>query len=77
MVIVAAARTAIGTSRRSSLANMPAIELTKPVVAAVVDRSGLVPSDFDDLVLAESLRGGDDSARDHGDRSPNGHACHR
>ncbi len=37
---------------------MPAIELAKPVVAAVVDRSGLAPSDFDDLVLAESLQGG-------------------
>jgi acetyl-CoA acyltransferase len=61
--IVAAARTAIGTSRRGSLANMPAIELAKPVVAAVVDRSGLVAGDFDDLVLAESLQGGGDSAR--------------
>ncbi|MDT5200680.1 MAG: acetyl-CoA acyltransferase [Mycobacterium sp.] len=62
-VIVAAARTAIGTSRRGSLANMPAIELAKPVLAAVVDRSGFDPSDFDDLVLAESLQGGGDSAR--------------
>jgi acetyl-CoA acyltransferase len=61
--IVAAARTAIGTSRRGSLANMPAIELAKPVVAAVVDRSGLAAGDFDDLVLAESLQGGGDSAR--------------
>lgn len=61
--IVAAARTAIGTSRRGSLANVPAIELAKPVVAAVVDRSGLVAGDFDDLVLAESLQGGGDSAR--------------
>jgi len=39
--VVAAARTAIGTSRRGSLAHVPAIELAKPVVAAVVDRSGL------------------------------------
>lgn len=62
-VIIAAARTAIGTSRRGTLANMPAIELAKPVVAAVVDRSGLEPGDFDDLVLAESLQGGGDSAR--------------
>jgi acetyl-CoA acyltransferase len=61
--IVAAARTAIGTSRRGSLANMPAIELAKPIVAAVVDRSGLAAGDFDDLVLAESLQGGGDSAR--------------
>jgi acetyl-CoA acetyltransferase family protein len=61
--IIAAARTAIGTARRGTLANMPAIELAKPVVRAVVERSGLAPTDFDDLVLAESLQGGGDSAR--------------
>ncbi|CAN5423155.1 thiolase family protein [soil metagenome] len=61
--IIAAARTAIGTARKGTLANMPAIELAKPVVAAVVERSGLEPADFDDLVLAESLQGGGDSAR--------------
>ena len=61
--IVAAARTPIGTARKGTLANMPAIELAKPVVAAVVDRSGLAAADFDDLVLAESLQGGGDSAR--------------
>lgn len=62
-VIVAAARTAIGTARKGTLANMPATELAKPVVAAAVERSGLDPADFDDLVLAESLQGGGDSAR--------------
>jgi len=61
--IVAAARTPIGTARRGTLANMPAIELAKPVIAAVVERSGLYAADFDDLVLAESLQGGGDSAR--------------
>jgi len=61
--IVAAARTPIGTARRGTLANMPAIELAKPVVAAAVERSGLYAADFDDLVLAESLQGGGDSAR--------------
>lgn len=61
--IIAAARTAIGTARKGTLANTPAIELAKPVVAAAVERSGLDPSDFDDLVLAESLQGGGDSAR--------------
>jgi acetyl-CoA acetyltransferase family protein len=61
--IIAAARTAIGTARRGTLANMPALELAKPVVTAVVERSGLAPADFDDLVLAESLQGGGDSAR--------------
>jgi acetyl-CoA acetyltransferase len=61
--IVAAARTAIGTARKGTLANVPAIELAKPVVAAVVERSGLDAADFDDLVLAESMQGGGDSAR--------------
>jgi acetyl-CoA C-acetyltransferase len=61
--IVAAARTPIGTARKGTLANMPAIELAKPVVSAVVERSGLDAADFDDLVLAESMQGGGDSAR--------------
>lgn len=61
--IVAAARTPIGTARRGTLANTPAIDLAKPVVAAVVERSGLGAADFDDLVLAESMQGGGDSAR--------------
>ncbi|MGV0793483.1 thiolase family protein [Mycolicibacterium sp. XJ1819] len=61
--IVAAVRTPIGTARRGTLANMPAIELAKPVVAAAVERSGLDATEFDDLVLAESLQGGGDSAR--------------
>jgi acetyl-CoA C-acetyltransferase len=61
--IVAAARTPIGTARKGTLANMPAIELAKPVVAAAIERSGLAAADFDDLILAESLQGGGDSAR--------------
>jgi acetyl-CoA acetyltransferase family protein len=61
--IAATARTAIGTARKGTLANMPPIELAKPVVAAAIERSGLAPTDFDDLVLAESLQGGGDSAR--------------
>lgn len=61
--IIAAARTAIGTARKGTLANVPAIELAKPVITAVVERSGFAPADFDDLVLAESLQGGGDSAR--------------
>src|SRR6195952_3456419 len=61
--IVAAARTAIGTARRGTLANVPAVELAKPVVTAVIERSGLNAADFDDLVLAESMQGGGDGAR--------------
>jgi len=61
--IVAAARTAIGTARKGTLANTPAIDLAKPVVSAVIERSGLEAADFDDFVLAEVLQGGGDSAR--------------
>ncbi|OBG92389.1 acetyl-CoA acetyltransferase [Mycobacterium sp. E3251] len=61
--IVAAARTPIGTARKGTLAHVPATDLAKPVVAAVIERSGLDAADFDDLVLAESLQGGGDSAR--------------
>lgn len=61
--IVAAARTAIGTARKGTLANMPAVDLAKPVVSAVIERSGLNAADFDDFVLAEVLQGGGDSAR--------------
>ncbi len=61
--IVAAARTPIGTARKGTLANVPAIELAKPVVTAVIERSGLGAAEFDDFVLAESMQGGGDSAR--------------
>ncbi|MEB3065130.1 thiolase family protein [[Mycobacterium] zoologicum] len=61
--IVGAARTAIGTARRGTLANMPAIDLAKPTVAGTVARSGLDPAEFDDFILAESMQGGGDSAR--------------
>jgi acetyl-CoA acetyltransferase family protein len=61
--IVAAARTPIGTARKGTLTHMPAVELAKPVVAAAIERSGLDAAEFDDLVLAESLQGGGDSAR--------------
>ncbi len=61
--IIAAARTAIGTARKGTLANTEPTELAKPIVAAAVERSGLDAGDFDDLVLAESLQGGGDTAR--------------
>ncbi|BBX28482.1 thiolase family protein [Mycolicibacterium alvei] len=61
--IVAAARTAIGTARRGTLANVESKDLAKPVTAAAIERSGLGASDFDDLVLAEVMQGGGDIAR--------------
>ncbi|WP_428338937.1 thiolase family protein [Mycobacterium sp.] len=62
-MVVAAARTAIGTARKGTLANVPAAELAKPVVRAAIERSGLAADDFDDLVLAEVWQGGGDLAR--------------
>ncbi len=62
-VIIGAARTAIGTSRRGTLANTEAVELAKPIVAAAIDRSGCAPEDFEDLILAEVYQGGGDMAR--------------
>jgi acetyl-CoA acyltransferase len=61
--IVGAARTAIGTARKGSLANVDARDLAKPVITAVIGRSGLDASEFEDLVLAEVLQGGGDLAR--------------
>lgn len=62
-VIVAAGRTAIGTAHKGTLANVEASALAKPVVTAVVERSGLDASEFEDLVLAEVWQGGGDIAR--------------
>ncbi|OBK63234.1 acetyl-CoA acetyltransferase [Mycobacterium colombiense] len=61
--IVAAARTAIGTARKGTLANMTATELATPVVLAAIERSGRDAKDFDDLVLGEVMQGGGDIAR--------------
>lgn len=61
--IIGVARTAIGTARKGTLANVDARELAKPVVSAAIARSGLDASDFEDLVLAEVMQGGGDMAR--------------
>jgi acetyl-CoA C-acetyltransferase len=62
-VIVAAARTAIGTAGKGTLAATTSSEHAEHVVAAVVKRSGLHAEDFDHLVLGEVLQGGGDIAR--------------
>jgi len=62
-VILSAARTAIATSRKGGLADTTAEELAIPVVTALVERSGLDASLVDDVILAESLYGGGDTAR--------------
>lgn len=61
--VIGAARTAIGTARKGSLANMSAAELAKPIVLAAIERSGRDAQDFDDLVLGEVMQGGGDIAR--------------
>ena len=57
-VIVAGARTAIGTSYKGSLVDVDAMRLATVVVGEAVRRSGLEPEVFDDVVFGESLYGG-------------------
>lgn len=63
IVITGAARTAIGTARKGTLAQTPAEKLAATVLRAAVERSGFAPADIDDVVLAESLYGGGAVAR--------------
>ena len=62
-VIVSAVRTAIGTSFKGSLVNIPAEVLATTVLQEVVRRSGLEPDAVDDVIFAESHYGGGDLAR--------------
>jgi acetyl-CoA acetyltransferase family protein len=62
-VIVSAARTAIGTARKGTLANTTGEQLAEAVLVETVRRSGLDPGSFDDVIFAESLYGGGDLAR--------------
>ncbi|MEW1931335.1 thiolase family protein [Rhodococcus sp. NPDC079359] len=62
-VIVAGARTAIGTAFKGTLRDTSAMELAEVVVDAVQKRSGLDVSQVDDIILAESNYGGGDMAR--------------
>jgi acetyl-CoA C-acetyltransferase len=62
-VIVAGARTAIGTAYKGSLVNVSAFDLAEAVVGELVARAGLSGGDVDDLVLAENLYGGGVIAR--------------
>ena len=63
VVIASAVRTAVGTSRKGSLANIPPETLAAIVVREAVARSGFSPDEVDDIVLAESLAGGGAIAR--------------
>ena len=57
VVIVAAARTAVG-SFSGALASIPAVELGRTVIEAVIERSGIAKADIDEVILGQVLQGG-------------------
>ena len=61
--IVAAARTPIGSAFKGTLRDTDAHELAIHAVSSVVERAGIDPSAYDDVVLGESRYGGGDIAR--------------
>ena len=62
-VIVATARTPIGTGMKGTLRDVDAYQLGTHAVSSVVARAGLEPSLYDDVVLGEQRYGGGDIAR--------------
>jgi acetyl-CoA acetyltransferase family protein len=62
-VVVSACRTAIGTTRKGTLAHTSAFDLAHTIIEASVKRSGLAADDFDDVILGEAMYGGGDIAR--------------
>jgi acetyl-CoA acetyltransferase family protein len=62
-VIVAGARTPIGRAHKGSLVDVDAFQLAEVAVSAAIDRSGIAPSEIDDIVVAETLQGGGVIAR--------------
>jgi acetyl-CoA acyltransferase len=62
-VIVAAARTPIGTARKGTLLDVSAFDLAKYAAGEALQRSGVASEDVDDLQMGESLQGGGDIAR--------------
>ncbi|HET6953657.1 MAG TPA: thiolase family protein, partial [Acidimicrobiales bacterium] len=62
-VIVATARTAIGTAFKGSLVDVDPFEMGTRVVAEAVRRSAVDPALVDDVILGESRYGGGDIAR--------------
>jgi acetyl-CoA C-acetyltransferase len=62
-VIVATARTPVGTALKGSLLDVDAFELGTLAVGEAARRSGIDPELFDDVVLGEALYGGGAIAR--------------
>ena len=63
VVVVATARTPIGTTYKGTLATTDAYHLGKVVIGEVLARSGIAPDQVDDIVMGESMQGGGDIAR--------------
>ena len=62
-VIVAGARTAIGTARKGTLLDVSAFDLAKYAMGEALKRSGIPGGDIDDAQMGEVLQGGGDIAR--------------
>jgi acetyl-CoA acyltransferase len=62
-VIVAAARTPIGTARKGSLLDVTTFELARYAAGEALKRSGIPAGDVDDMQMGESLQGGGCVAR--------------
>ena len=62
-VIVAAARTPIGTARKGTLLDVTTFELARYAAGEALKRSGIPAGDVDDMQMGESLQGGGDVAR--------------
>ena len=62
-VIVAAARTPIGTARKGTLLDVTTFELAAHAAGEALKRSGIPAADVDDMQMGESLQGGGDVAR--------------
>ncbi|PCI39068.1 MAG: acetyl-CoA C-acyltransferase [Rhodospirillaceae bacterium] len=58
IVIVAAARTAIG-SFMGGLSTVPAIQLGSTVIAEALNRAGISPKDVDEVIMGQVLTGGE------------------
>jgi acetyl-CoA C-acetyltransferase len=62
-VIVAAARTAIGTARKGTLVDVSSFDLAQYAAGEALKRSGIPGREIDDLQMGEVLQGGGDVAR--------------
>jgi acetyl-CoA acyltransferase len=62
-VIVAGARTAIGTARKGTLLDVSAFDLAQTAMGEALKRSGIPGNEVDDAQMGEVLQGGGDIAR--------------